>query len=146
MQHSLRITAPRSKRGFSLAELMVVILIIGLLATVVVPKVIDRLSDAKIGKAKADLYSINQALEQYMIANGEFPDSIEALVQPDENNRQFLNQKTVPKDPWGNEYIYNPPSSGSNEIELFSYGRDGAAGGEGEDRDLTYAMVRDQEI
>jgi general secretion pathway protein G len=81
-----------------------------------------------------------------MISNGRFPDSIEDLVRPDDNGRQFLNQKTVPKDPWGVEYEYLAPSGGSNEYELRTLGRDGQPGGEGEDRDLTYAMIRDQEI
>ncbi|MBL6720731.1 MAG: type II secretion system major pseudopilin GspG [Planctomycetes bacterium] len=135
-----------AQAGFSIAELMVVILIIGLLSTVVVPKVIDRLSDAKIGKVKADLPAIAGALDQYMIANGRYPDGLESLVQGDDNGRTFLNQRTVPKDPWGNEYVYQPPGGGSNEFELFTFGRDGVAGGEGEDRDVTYAMIRDQEI
>ena len=99
-------TVANKNAGFSIAELMVVILIIGLLSTVVVPKVLDRLSDAKTGKAKADLPAIAQALDQYMISNGRFPDSLEDLVNPDENGRQFLNQRTVPKDPWGAEYEY----------------------------------------
>jgi general secretion pathway protein G len=111
-----------------------------------VPKVLDRLSDAKTGKARADLPAIAQALDQYMISNGRFPDSLEDLVNPDENGRQFLNQKTVPKDPWGAEYEYLPPSGGSNEYDIRTLGRDQQPGGEGEDRDITYAMVRDQLI
>lgn len=140
-----RLSAKRNA-GFSIAELMVVILIIGLLSTVVVPKVLDRLSDAKSGKVKADLPAIAGALDQYMISNGRFPESLEDLVTPDENNRVWLNQKTVPKDPWGSEYEYLPPAGGSNDYELFSLGRDQAQGGEGEDRDITFAMIRDQEF
>lgn len=140
-----RLSAKRNA-GFSIAELMVVILIIGLLSTVVVPKVLDRLSDAKSGKVKADLPAIAGALDQYMISNGRFPESLEDLVTPDENNRVWLNQKTVPKDPWGSEYEYLPPAGGSTDYELFSLGRDQAQGGEGEDRDITYAMIRDQEF
>jgi general secretion pathway protein G len=140
------LAARSGNAGFSIAELMVVILIIGLLSTVVVPKVLDRLSDAKTGKARADLPAIAQALDQYMISNGRFPDSLEDLVNPDENGRQFLNQKTVPKDPWGAEYEYLPPSGGSNEYDIRTLGRDQQPGGEGEDRDITYAMIRDQLI
>ncbi|HIL37677.1 MAG TPA: type II secretion system protein GspG [Planctomycetes bacterium] len=132
--------------GFSIAELMVVILIIGLLSTVVVPKVLDSLTDAKIGKAKVDLFGIATALDKYKINNGRFPDSLEDLVNPDENGRTYLIQKTVPKDPWGTEYEYLPPSGGSNEYEIRTLGSDAQPGGEGEKRDITYAMVRDQLI
>ena len=108
----------------------------------------ERLYDAKISKTKLDLSSISQALDQSMISNGRFPDSLEDLVTPDKNNRVWLNQKTVPKDAWGAEYEYKhpSPSEGSNEYDLRTLGRDQQLGGEGEDRDITYAMVRDQEI
>ena len=104
----------------------------------------ERLYDAKIPKTKADLAAIASALDQFMISNGRFPDSLEDLVTPDKNNRVWLNQKTVPKDAWGAEYKYLPPSGGSNEYDLRTLGRDQQPGGEGEDRDITYAMVRDQ--
>ncbi|MAE46778.1 MAG: hypothetical protein CMJ86_07795 [Planctomycetes bacterium] len=106
----------------------------------------ERLYDAKISKTKSDLHGISIALAQSMISNGRFPDSLEDLVTPDKNNRVWLKQKTVPKDAWGAEYKYLPPSEGSNDYDLRTLGRDQQPGGEGEDRDITYAMVRNQEI
>ncbi len=90
------------KSGFSLAELMVVIVIIGLLATLVVPKVLRNLFVANVGKAKADIVQISSAVDQYAIENnGRYPESLEVLVTPDENGFTYLSQETVPKDPWG---------------------------------------------
>lgn len=126
-----------AKAGFSLAELMVVILIIGLLSTLVVPRVMDSFGDAKWGKVRGDLQTISSALQQFSMKNGgEFPDSLERLVENDANGKRYLNQTIVPKDPWDNEYVYNPPE-GINEFELVCYGKDGVPGGEGDDRDLT---------
>ncbi len=130
-----------AKAGFSLAELMVVILIIGLLTTLVVPRVIDSLGEAKWGKVRADLGSIAGALNQYAMNNGgECPNSLELLVQNDDNGKRYLNVTIVPKDPWSNEYVYNPPE-GINEFEVICYGKDGVPGGEGDDRDLTHQDV-----
>lgn len=135
-----------SQAGFSIAELMVVILIIGLLATQVVPNVLSRLGDAKWGKAKADLSAIDSALTQFAINNGgRFPDSLERLVEPDNNNTSYLKQTVVPKDPWNNDYFYQPPNGGQLR-ELTCYGADGAPGGEGDDRDMTIQQVLNGEV
>ncbi len=134
-------TKARRQAGFSIAELMVVILIIGLLATQVVPRVLDSLGDAKWGKVTADLGALGGALRQYAIKNGgDYPDSLERLVERDENGRAFLEQTEVPRDPWDNEYVYISPN-GTNNYELWCYGKDGAPGGEGDDRDVSYEMV-----
>ncbi len=141
-----RLRRRRSQAGFSIAELMVVILIIGLLATQVVPSVLSRLGDAKWGKAKADLSQINQAITQYAINNGgREPDTLDVLVAPDNNNTRYLEQTVVPKDPWTNEYFYQP-SNGGQPRELTCYGADGAPGGEGEDRDMTIQQVLNGEV
>ena len=131
----------RRQAGFSIAELMVVILIIGLLATQVVPRVLSSLGDAKWGKAKADITAIANALEQFAIKNGgDFPESLERLVERDENGNSFLKQTEVPRDPWDAEYVYMPPE-GTRDFELWTYGKDGSPGGEGDDRDLSFEMV-----
>ncbi len=120
---------------------MVVILIIGLLATQVVPRVMDSFVDAKWGKVKSDLSGLNSGLKAYAMRNGgEFPDTLEPLIETDENGRRYLDQTVVPMDPWGNEYTYNPPE-GNREFELWCYGKDGAPGGEGNERDLSLQMV-----
>ena len=130
------------RRGFSLAELMVVIVIIGLLATAVVPKLMDRLLDAKWGKAKADISVIKDALTQYAINNGgSYPDTLEVLVQPDANNRTYIEGNKVPRDPWGKEYGYEPPSGGIPDPRIICFGKDGAPGGEGDNQDRDSIML-----
>jgi len=123
--------------GFTLAEMMVVIVIIGILATIVVPNVMQKFFQSQRAKATADIVSITSALKEYAMANaGKYPDSLEVLVTPDLNGYRFLNQKTIPKDPWGEEYGYEPPSPGNPEPRVYSFGKDKAMGGEGDAADI----------
>ena len=142
IQSNRRTRRSLMRAGFSLAELMVVIVIIGLLATAVVPKLMDRLGEAKWGKAKSDINGISQALQQYAINNGRYPDSLEALVTPDSNNRTYLDLKALPQDPWGNEYVYEPPLGSGEEPRIICLGADGAPGGEGDDQDRDSIMIK----
>jgi general secretion pathway protein G len=127
----------RASRGFSLAELMVVVVILGLLATLVVPNVMKQLFKANRTVAMSDITAIHNALTNYAVENaGKYPDSLEMLVTPDENGNSYLQGRTsVPKDPWKNEYGYEPPSGG-RPLRIFSYGKDGQPGGEGDDADI----------
>jgi len=132
--------------GFTLAEMMVVIVIIGLLATLVVPNVLKRFAFASKEKAKVDITSIESALKEYAITNGgKYPDSLEALVTPDVNGHTFIEGSKVPKDPWGNEYLYEPPGPGQPQPRVYSYGKDGQAGGEGDDGDFDNISLREGE-
>jgi len=136
-----------TRKGFTLAELMVVIVILGLLATLVVPNVMKRFFTAQSTKAKSDITAIAGAVEGYALENnGRFPESIEELVTPDENGFTFLDRETVPLDPWGNEYIYEPPSGSSMKFRVLTYGEDGVPGGEGKDRDIDNIMIKNGEI
>lgn len=130
--------ARAGRRGFSLAELMVVIVILGLLATIVVPNVMSRLRTAQATAAKVDLGAISQAVELYAIENGgRYPESLEVLILEDENGKSYLKgYETVPEDPWGHEYQYDP-GSGRSDFEVFTLGADGQRGGEGDDADLS---------
>lgn len=135
----------RRTAGFSLAELMVVIVIISLLATAVVPRVMDSLMSAKWGTAKSDIMVIQSALTQYAIQNGgAYPDSLEALVERDVNNRKFLDRDSVPTDPWGTEYGYEPPSGGEPDPIITCFGKDGTPGGEGDERDVTNIDIKNK--
>ena len=125
------------KAGFSLAELMVVIVILGLLATLVVPAVVNKLKAAFGGKAKADITAISSALDDYWINNQRYPESLDELVTPDENGERYLKQRAVPTDPWGNPYLYDPPYPGEPVPKVYTYGADNAPGGEGENEDLS---------
>lgn len=137
----------RRRAGFTLAEMMVVIVIIGLLATLVVPNVLKKLSDAFGGKVKADIVTISSALDEYAINNsGKYPDSLEALVTPDLNGNTYLRMTKVPVDPWKNEYQYEPPHPpGQPRPRVFTLGKDGQPGGEGDDADLDNEMISNGE-
>ena len=134
--------APRATRGFTLIELLVVIVIIGLLAAFVAPKYFNQIGRSKIQVARAQIDSLEKALEQYRIDTGHYP-ATEAglaalLVRPVGEpawNGAYL-KKTIPADPWGNLYLYRTPGRDEREYDLVSYGADGKAGGEGDDADV----------
>jgi general secretion pathway protein G len=134
------------RAGFTLAEMMVVIVILGLLATLVVPNVIAKLNTAFKGKAVSDITAITNALNEFAMNNAmKYPDTLEALVTPDTNGNTYLNMKKVPLDPWKNEYQYEPPRAGQPQPRVFTNGKDGQPGGEGDDADIDNFMIADGE-
>ena len=122
---------------------MVVIVIIGLLATVVVPNVVRRLFTGQRTKAAADITAISAAIDTYAVENmGKYPDSLEVLVTPDENGHTFLDRESVPLDPWGNPYDYQPAAPGQAKFRVICYGKDGQPGGEGDDEDFDNVSIK----
>tara|TARA_Y100001970_G_scaffold60169_1_gene76645 strand:- start:4689 stop:5144 length:456 start_codon:yes stop_codon:yes gene_type:complete len=129
--------------GFSLIEILVVLLIIGLLTTLVAVNVLPSQDRARVEKAKADIAIMGNALEMYRLERFNYPNSemgLRALLKSDEDNIQnFINTrgyiKSLPKDPWGNEYQYLIPGD-KGEYDLFSMGADGNIGGEGLNADI----------
>ncbi len=129
----------RASRGFTLIEIMVVVVILGILAAIVVPKVMDRPDTARITKAKQDIRALESALNLYRLDNYFYPSTdqgLAALVERPAGSPEPRNWKTggyldrLPKDPWGYDYQFlNPGSHG--EIDIFSLGADGRPGGEG---------------
>jgi general secretion pathway protein G len=128
--------------GFTLVEVMVVVVILGVLAVLIVPRVVGRTEEARVAAAKHDLAAIMQSLKLYKLDNGRYPTNeqgLQALVTkpgsgPAASNwRPYLDK--LPKDPWGNTYQYlNPGVHG--EIDVFTLGADGQPGGAGADQDV----------
>jgi len=131
-------------RGFTLLEVLVVVAILGILAALVVPRIMDRPDEAKRVAAKADIGALQQALKLYRLDNGFYPSTdqgLQALVQrpttqPTPNNwKQGGYLERLPQDPWGGDYQYLSPGV-HGEIDIFSFGADRARGGEGNNADI----------
>jgi general secretion pathway protein G len=127
--------AASARRGFSLVELMVVVVILGILATVVTVRVMQYVSKARVEKARVQMREIMQALDLYKMSptNKDYPESLDLLVEKTEEHPDGL-LPGVPKDPWGNDFEY--VSGTEHGYDLICYGRDGEEGGEGEDADV----------
>jgi general secretion pathway protein G len=138
--------AARSRRsaGFTLIEIMVVVVILGILAALVAPNVIRRVDDARITKAQQDIRAYETALNLYRMDNFRYPTTeqgLQALVKrpADPNIRNWKEGGYIDgmkKDPWGNEYAYISPGTRGGEYDLYTLGADGQPGGEGPDADI----------
>ncbi len=136
----------RNDRGFTLIEIMVVVVILALLAALVGPKIMGRSDEAKIADVKVQIRNIESALKLYKLDNGVYPTTeqgLHALVekptvgQVPKNYKPegYLESKKVPQDPWGNDYVYLSPGE-HGDYDLCSLGADGAKGGEGKNADI----------
>jgi general secretion pathway protein G len=134
----------RRSGGFTLIEVMVVVVILGILAAVVVPKIMDNPDKARITKAKQDIRAMESALNLYKLDNFSYPSTdqgLEALVSMPGGSPEPKNWKPggyldrLPQDPWGNEYQFLSPGV-QGEIDIFSYGADGRPGGDGVNADI----------
>ncbi|GAB3281356.1 type II secretion system major pseudopilin GspG [Parahaliea aestuarii] len=139
MQHQHR---QRRQRGFTLMELLVVLAILGLLMSLVGPRVLNQLGGAKSKTAGIQIKDLEQTLEMYKLDVGRFPstsEGLEALVRKPANaagwNGPYLKSNEVPLDPWNREYHYKYPGEKA-EVDIFTYGQNGVPGGEGEDADV----------
>ena len=135
-------TSRRGGRGFTLLELLVVMVIIGLLASLVAPRYFGQVGKSQVKVAKAQIDALEKALEQYRLDTGRFPSQQEGLQsltaapagEPAWDGPYL--KKAVPLDPWGQPFVYLEPGEHS-EIDLLSYGKDGRPGGTGENADVT---------
>jgi general secretion pathway protein G len=133
-------------QGFTLIELMVVIIILGILAMWVAPKIMDRPGEARQMKVRLDIQNLETALKLYKLDNGPYPGTeqgLQALVEMPESGTipkkwkkgGYLEKGRVPKDPWGNDFIYLSPGL-KGDFDIISYGADGVPGGEDENKDV----------
>ena len=143
MRHHIKLTCPAPKiaAGFTLLELLVVMVIIGLLAGYVGPKYFAQVGKSEIKVARAQINALEKSLDQYRLDTGHYPTQEQGLTAlnaapPNEPKWEgpYL-KKNVPLDPWGNGYLYKIPGEHS-EFDLYSYGKDGQPGGEGEAADI----------
>jgi general secretion pathway protein G len=139
-----RAVTARYARGFTLIEIMVVVIIIGLLAAVIVPTVINKVDEARVVKAKQDIQSLETALTLFRLDNSKYPTTeqgLNALVtQPTDPTIKHWKVggylQRVSKDPWGFDYQYVNPGTHGKEYDLYTLGADNAPGGEGIDADI----------
>ncbi|RMF44298.1 MAG: type II secretion system protein GspG [Deltaproteobacteria bacterium] len=141
----MRLKGPvANQRGFTLIEILVVVLILGILAGIVVPRLLDKPEEARRTKAAVQIRGLEEALAIFKLDNGFYPDTeqgLEALVEKPATGRIPTRWraggyiKKIPKDPWGNDYIYISPGS-HGDFDLSSYGADGQPGGDGDDADI----------
>ncbi len=133
-------------KGFTLIEIMVVLVILGILAGLIVPRIIGRPDEARRMKAKIQIQSLETALQLYKLDTGNYPTTeqgLQALVEAPATGELakswreggYLEKGQVPKDPWGSEYIYLSPGT-RGDFDIISYGADGTAGGEGKNEDI----------
>jgi len=145
-RRSWALRAAGGEKGFTLIEIMVVIIILGILAMYVAPKLMGRPEEAKQVRAKMDIAALETALKLYKLDSGIYPGTEQgllALVQRPETGiipkkwRQggYLEKGKVPKDPWGNDYVYLSPGL-KGDFDIISYGADGVPGGENENKDI----------
>lgn len=135
----------RRRDAFTLIEVLVVIIVIAILATLVGPSLFRNVSDARSATARTQIETFGTALDAYRLDNGSYPTTAQGLdalwqkptIDPPSNWRSPYLRKAVPKDPWGREYVYVAPGRVNPEgYDLLSYGADGKAGGEGENADI----------
>ncbi|MEZ5474706.1 MAG: type II secretion system major pseudopilin GspG [Steroidobacteraceae bacterium] len=141
----MRFMSARARsRGFTLIEIMVVVIIIGLLAAVIVPQFMGRVDDARVAKARQDIQAMETALTMFRLDNFKYPTTdqgLEALAKnPGDptirNWREGGYLKRVNKDPWGNDYHYVYPGTHGGEVDIYSLGADAQEGGEGVNADI----------
>jgi general secretion pathway protein G len=135
--------------GFTLIEIMVVVVILAVLGALVVPKILENVDKARVTRAQSDIRAIETALDLYRLDNFKYPNTEQGLAalvkQPVDptitNYRAGGYLRAIPKDPWNNPYQYVSPGADARDYDITSYGRDGKPGGDGYDADISTATL-----
>lgn len=146
----------KKENGFTLIELMVVIIILGILATIVAPRLVGRTEQAQRTKAVVQVRNLEAALELFKLDSGFYPTTeqgLQALIEKPSTGRDarrwreggYLEKGKLPADPWGNPYLYISPAADTLEYEIISYGADGEAGGEGKNADIQSSTLDEEQ-
>lgn len=132
-------SSPLVQRGFTMMELLIVIVILGLMASLVAPKFLNQLGTAERGVAVAQMSAFESALDTYRLDVGVYPDSLQKLRKDDSSrwNGPYL-PKDLPKDPWGNDYVYKLSEGTEKPYLLMTYGADGKEGGVDKNADIIH--------
>ena len=127
------------RSAFTLIEVVVVIVILVTLASIATPLYMNYIKQANVSAAKTQIKMFEDALIQYKLAVGDYPETLQELVENVDGNEKWTGPyiKSIPKDPWGNEYVYNKLDDDVNKYEIICYGADGAEGGEGDNADIS---------
>lgn len=137
----------KNQKGFTLIEIMVVVIILGLLAGLVLPRIMGQEDKARVEAAKVQIRSLESALDAYKLDNGFYPTTdqgFDALIKKPESGRVptkwreggYLKPARIPKDPWGKEFIYLSPGNENRDYDIVSHGADNEPGGDGKNADL----------
>lgn len=128
------------RKNFTLIEIVIVIVILVTLASIATPMYMNHVSKSNIAAAKTQIKNLENAVQQYKLDNNKYPEELKDLVENpglDSWKKPYLSTSTIPKDPWGNEYVYRSPAEDAErDFEILSYGADGGPGGEEEDADI----------
>jgi len=129
------------QQGFTLIELLIVMAILGMLAALVAPTLIDRIGGTQRDIAATQIANIEMAVDTYRLDMFKYPNSLEDLVKNSSNTQKwqgpYLKNGVIPKDPWGNDYQYRKPGQDNRPYDLYSFAADGQQGGEGDNADVT---------
>ena len=133
---SFKVVRKGLQRGFTLIEIMVVVIILGILVSLIAPNVFGVLDDAEVTATRIQIRNLSVALDTYRMNHSRYPTTeqgLEILIEPPGRNRDYID--SIPRDSWNNEFEYRAPGE-RGDYDLYSYGRDGQEGGEGLDADL----------
>ena len=129
-----------ARRNFTLIEIMIVVVIIGLLAAMVGPKILGSLDKAKVQTTKEQLVNLKDAVRSYYMDCSEYPSSLQDLLTNPGNQKwggPYLDARNLPQDGWGHDFIYTCPGADGMDFDITSYGADNASGGEGKNADIS---------